>query len=64
METKMSEENKAVEVKVINNGPYIVNGKIVIKDAQGNVIKEADRCTLCSCGKSGNMPFCDGSHAK
>lgn len=60
----MSEETKAVEVKVTNGGPYIVSGKVVIQDAQGNVIKEVDRCAMCACGKTGNGPFCDGSHTK
>lgn len=58
----MSEANKAVEVKVTAGGPYIVSGKVVVHDAQGNVIKEVDQCAFCACGKTGNKPFCDGSH--
>ena len=31
-------------------------------DEEGNEIPHGDRFTLCGCGKSQKLPFCDGAH--
>ena len=36
----------------------------VVKDEDGNVIKEGEKVYLCRCGFSANKPFCDGSHKR
>jgi CDGSH-type Zn-finger protein len=46
------------------NGPYVVEGKAVIQDSSGKVIREVERISLCRCGHSAKKPFCDGSHAR
>lgn len=52
-----------VELKVIEQGPLAVKGKVKIVFPDGKIeIKE--RCFICRCGKSQHQPFCDGSHAK
>lgn len=43
-------------------GPYWVKGKIPIESVDGKTYEVRNRVTLCQCGKSGNKPFCDGSH--
>jgi CDGSH-type Zn-finger protein len=45
------------------NGPYLVRGKFVLTDQEGNPI-ETRRGTvaLCRCGASRTKPFCDGTH--
>ncbi len=54
-----------VTIQVTKNGPNMVNGPAVLKDAQGNVIPTGNKpCALCRCGASKNKPFCDGSHVK
>ena len=59
----MSEE---VVIKVMNNGPYRVEGPVKIVDADGNVIDTTGkaRISLCRCGGSTTKPFCDGTHSK
>ena len=67
-----------VKIKVTENGPYTVSGKvplseqIIIPNAEGDPYqwrkgkeyKTSDKCNLCRCGQSQNKPFCDGSHIK
>lgn len=43
------------------NGPLRVRGVQLSAD-DGTVFEHADRCSLCRCGRSNTMPFCDGSH--
>ena len=52
-----------VEITVLKDGPYIVQGEIVLKDAAGNPFTNLkDSIALCRCGLSKNKPFCDGTH--
>ena len=44
------------------SGPIWVRGSIPIESAKGEQYEIRNRVTLCRCGKSSNMPFCDGSH--
>lgn len=44
-------------------GPVWVRGGIPVVSADGKTYEIRNRMTLCRCGKSGNKPFCDGSHA-
>lgn len=43
-------------------GPIWVRGGIQIESSDGQLYERRNRVTLCRCGKSANMPFCDGSH--
>jgi len=43
-------------------GPIWVRGGIPIESTDGNIYESRNRVTLCRCGKSGNRPYCDGSH--
>ena len=43
-------------------GPIVVSGAINLTDEEGNPIEHGPRFSLCGCGKSENMPFCDGAH--
>jgi CDGSH-type Zn-finger protein len=45
------------------NGPLWVRGGIPVEGVDGKTYEVRNRVTLCRCGKSGNMPFCDGRHA-
>jgi hypothetical protein len=50
------------EITLINNGPAIVKGKFRILNQMGEKIETAAQVALCRCGRSKNLPFCDGSH--
>jgi CDGSH-type Zn-finger protein len=44
------------------SGPIWLKGGIELESADGTKYETRNRMTLCRCGKSGNKPFCDGSH--
>ncbi|MDD4803350.1 MAG: (4Fe-4S)-binding protein [Syntrophomonas sp.] len=54
--------SSAGSVRVIKDGPFLLDGPNRLYDSQGNLIKESDRLVLCRCCKSKKQPFCDGSH--
>jgi CDGSH-type Zn-finger protein/uncharacterized Fe-S cluster protein YjdI len=85
----MAEENKAGEptgqvarqmrIKVIRNGPYVVEGSIpLVRKTQvvsefgepltwqkdATLVASDEEYHLCRCGQSSNKPFCDGSHRR
>ena len=49
-------------VSIIENGPAILSGNFEITDIKGNKLAKADTISLCRCGNSSKMPFCDGTH--
>jgi CDGSH-type Zn-finger protein len=69
---------KEYKVIILPKGPYLVKGRIPINKVKvtfdsmgiplGYEVVESypikDVQSLCRCGKSQNMPFCDGSHLK
>lgn len=45
------------------DGPYLIQGPVVIRDQNGNDIPFRRRIVaLCRCGRSQTRPFCDGTH--
>jgi len=66
------------KITVTANGPYLVEGNlplqhqhVVVNEAgesldwrAGEVVPHGESYSLCRCGKSRKMPFCDGSHAR
>lgn len=54
------------QIKVVENGPYVVQGRIEVVDHEGNTydVSERKRVSLCRCGGSTTKPFCDGTHSK
>lgn len=55
----------AVTIQVKDNGPFLVQGDVEIKDAEGNTFDaDGKAIALCRCGASTNQPFCTGNHNK
>ena len=52
------------KITVNNNGSLKVEGDFLIVDREGNEYNLGGRTlvSICRCGRSGNKPFCDGSH--
>ena len=47
------------------NGPYRVQGRLELRDADGNAFTlPGESFSLCRCGASGKKPFCDGTHSR
>jgi CDGSH-type Zn-finger protein len=45
------------------SGPLWLRGGIPLESEDGKPYEVRNRVTLCRCGASSNMPFCNGSHA-
>lgn len=62
-----AEENansSGARIKVVKNGPLLVEGGCSIKNNEGTLLAEQGPYALCRCGGSGKKPFCDGTHIK
>ena len=53
-----------VTITPTDDGPYLVEGRITLLDAEGNQSEVSDTIALCRCGHSSTKPFCDGTHEK
>lgn len=55
-----------VKITVRRNGPYRVEGPVMLVDADGNEYDLTGKpaFSLCRCGGSLSKPFCDGQHSK
>ena len=63
VEKEAAQPSETVRIQVTEGGPLIVSGGVSVVGPDGTVIKEGAKMALCRCGRSGNSPFCDGSHA-
>jgi CDGSH-type Zn-finger protein/uncharacterized Fe-S cluster protein YjdI len=55
-------EMSSLRVVAERNGPLRLTGPFVLLSADGKRTAEGGRAALCRCGRSGNRPFCDGTH--
>lgn len=53
----------SVTIKILDNGPYLVQGEFTLTDKNGKEVT-VQKAALCRCGASTNKPFCDGTHSK
>lgn len=59
-----SEEEFTPEIRVQQDGSYVLRGRITIRRSDGQPIEARNRMALCRCGGSKNKPLCDGTHAE
>ena len=52
------------KITVKSNSALKIEGDFEIVDAEGNIYQIGDRIVIsvCRCGLSKSMPFCDGAH--
>ena len=63
VEPELPQEIACIEdVPEGHRGPLWARGGITLEGADGSTYEVRNRMTLCRCGESGNMPFCDASH--
>jgi len=53
-----------VSVNIVRNGPLTFRGDIRVKPSFNAEVETQGRVSLCRCGLSKNMPYCDASHMK
>ena len=54
-----------ITIRLRDNGPMLIEGAVQILDAEGKPFAanpDKPVIALCRCGKSENMPYCDGHH--
>ena len=51
-------------IRALKNGPLAVKGEVELEGIAWAVGAARERFTLCRCGGSRTMPFCDGSHTE
>lgn len=59
-----SEEEFTPEIRVQQDGSYVLRGRITIRRSDGQPIETRNRMALCRCGGSKNKPLCDGTHSE
>lgn len=63
-------DSTPITITVRENGPFFIAGadlpRVRLVDAQGQEISTEGRkaLSLCRCGASSRLPFCDGTHSK
>jgi len=58
------ETPETLRLRCREDGPLVAEGPCKIKSEDGSTIHEGGQVALCRCGKSGNKPYCDGTHKK
>lgn len=64
VKTVVNEEQPAVEIRVMPDGPLVVKGNFRTVGSDGKELKKMKITSFCRCGQSLNMPYCDGTHRK
>jgi len=64
LETNNIEDKEAVKIKIMKDGPIVVEGKFRVVDSNEEQLKTSTMTSFCRCGYSMNMPWCDGTHRK
>ncbi|HUW07614.1 MAG TPA: CDGSH iron-sulfur domain-containing protein [Williamwhitmania sp.] len=63
-ESKDKEKGISAEIKVPGHGPIKVYGNFEIFKEGKKLEFDGDSVEFCGCGRSENLPFCDGTHKK
>jgi CDGSH iron-sulfur domain-containing protein 3 len=50
------------KVQIVDNGPMQLTGEFELLDDNGQTVRARKVYTLCRCGLSARLPFCDASH--
>ncbi|MCK4749352.1 MAG: (4Fe-4S)-binding protein [Bacteroidales bacterium] len=58
------ERVKPTSVRVMKDGPIVVEGKFRIIDGDDKELKPTRMTSFCRCGNSKSQPYCDGTHRK
>jgi uncharacterized Fe-S cluster protein YjdI len=62
--SEVKEPEELPEVRVMEDGPLVLKGAFRVFDTDGKEMKTLKMTSLCRCGASNNLPYCDGTHRK
>jgi uncharacterized Fe-S cluster protein YjdI len=62
--TKENEEENPVSVKIMPDGPLVITGTFTVYYSGNKKEVNESIISLCRCGASIHLPFCDGMHRK
>jgi CDGSH-type Zn-finger protein len=62
MEEIQAEKLDHAIVTIRPNGPLVVQGNFIVIDEEGKEMEKRERLSICRCGASQKLPFCDGAH--
>ncbi len=57
-----SSEVQKTTISLIKDGPIRVSGNFILVNEDNEPVATEEKISLCRCGKSNRLPFCDGSH--
>lgn len=58
------ERDPQAKVELTDSGPMKIKGKFILNDYKREKVEMPEEVSLCMCGKSLRMPYCDDSHKK
>jgi len=64
VETTTETDISLAEARVMEDGPLVIRGSFVLYDTDGKELRQLKMSSLCRCGVSNNLPWCDGTHRK
>lgn len=63
MEEELEQEKKEyATIQLKPRGPITITGSFEIILEDGTTLEKREKVSLCRCGMSLKMPFCDGAH--
>jgi uncharacterized Fe-S cluster protein YjdI len=63
-EVNAEAQESNAEARIMEDGPLVLKGGFVIIDTDGRELRHLKMSSLCRCGASRNLPYCDGTHRK
>jgi len=57
-------QENPVSVKIMKDGPIVIKGDFVFQYSGNKKAMKDGIISLCRCGASNHLPFCDGTHRK
>jgi len=61
---ELAEEENPVSVKVMTDGPIVIKGNFTFLYSGNTKEFKESMISICRCGASNHLPFCDGMHRK
>jgi len=62
MEELEIEKQNYATIQIKPTGPVTITGAFEIILEDGSILEKREKVSICRCGISQKMPFCDGAH--